>query len=41
LWKYHHGTPFTPETTVVSGPISGCILPTTGGTECAFSVTIT
>jgi hypothetical protein len=41
LWKYHQGTPFTPETTVVSGPNSGCILGTTGGTECAFSVTMT
>jgi hypothetical protein len=41
LWKYHHGTPFTPLTIVVSGPISGCILSTTGGTECALSVTIT
>jgi hypothetical protein len=26
---------------VVSGPISGCILGTTGGTECALSVTMT
>jgi hypothetical protein len=28
-------------TMVVSGPISGCIRPTTGGTECALSVTMT
>ena len=30
LWKYHQGTPFTPDTMVVfSGPISGCIWGTT------------
>ena len=41
LWKYHHGTPFTPMTTVVSGPNRGCIAGTTAGTEWAFSVTMT
>ena len=31
-WKYHQGTPFTPMTTAVSGPSSGCIGRTTPGT---------